>query len=73
MKKPYTLLNKAEPYLWDDESTILASELSEAMANREIELANIKTRQDEYKNSKGNAFAAAPAKKASPAKQDYNF
>lgn len=64
---------KAEPYLWDDESTILASELSEAMANREIELANIKTRQDEYKNSKGNAFATAPAKKASPAKQDYNF
>jgi hypothetical protein len=45
-----------EPYLWDDESTITAKELTEAMANRETYLASIKKRQDEYKAQK-----AAPA------------
>lgn len=45
-----------EPYTWDSEETITAKELTEAMANREIYLAGIKQRQDEYKASK----AAAP-------------
>lgn len=59
-----------EPYLWDDESTILASELQEALANRELDLANMKKRQDEYQATKGNALAT-PA--AAPAKGNYNF
>ena len=50
-----------ETYEWDDESTILASEMKEAMANREIALADIKKRRDEYLASKGGATAAAPA------------
>lgn len=51
-----------EEYVWDEEGTILASELKEAMANREIALAEMKKRNDEYKASKGNAIAAtAPA------------
>ena len=48
-----------EPYVWDDESTITAAELTEAMAAREIYLAGIKQRQDEYKASKNVKAAAA--------------
>lgn len=47
-----------EPYLWDDEDSITAAELTEAMANREVYLAGVKQRQDEYKASKGQASAA---------------
>ena len=50
-----------EPYAWDDESTLTANEVAEAVAARETYLATIKARQDEYKASK-NAPAAAPAK-----------
>ena len=49
-----------EPYDWDDEDTITAKELTEAMANRETYLASIKQRQDEYKASKA-AATATPA------------
>ena len=51
----------AEPYLWDDETTITAHELTEAMANREIALAEMKRRNDEYKASQSKAPTAAPA------------
>jgi hypothetical protein len=57
-----------EPYAWDDESTLTAKEVAEAVANRETYLATIKQRQEEYKASK-NA-AAAPA---APAKSGFNF
>ena len=49
------------PYDWDDENTMTAAELTEAIAARETYLATIKQRQDEYKASK-NATVAAPAK-----------
>lgn len=53
---------QAEPYVWDDESTITARELTEALAAREITLAEIKRRNEEYKASQGKAPAnAAPA------------
>lgn len=48
---------QAEPYMWDDEETILASEFSKAMSEREIYLAEIKKRQDEYQANQGNALA----------------
>ena len=47
------------PYEWDDESSITAAELKEAMTARETYLATVKQRNDEYKASKGNAIAAA--------------
>ncbi|MBO5956892.1 MAG: hypothetical protein J6Q39_04985 [Bacteroidales bacterium] len=50
-----------EPYLWDDESTITASELKDCMAKRETDLAAMKARSDEYKASKGGAAKATPA------------
>lgn len=55
---------QGDVYAWDDESTITAAELTEAMANREVYLADVKKRQDEYKASKGQTPAAAPAKAA---------
>lgn len=48
-----------EPYVWDDESTLTAQEVAEAVAARETYLATIKQRQDEYKASKNAAPAAA--------------
>ena len=58
-----------EPYVWDDEETILATELTKAMTDRETYLASIKQRQDEYKASK-NAQAAAPAM---PSNSEFKF
>lgn len=55
---------QAEPYEWDSEETILASELSEAVSNREIYKAELKKRQDEYRASKNTV---------APAKGGYNF
>ena len=50
-----------EPYLWDDESSITAAELNEAIQKREVDLAAMKKRQDEYRASKSVPKAAAPA------------
>lgn len=50
-----------EPYLWDDESTITANEMTELMAKREVALADMKARQDEYKTSKNAPINMAPA------------
>lgn len=51
-----------EPYMWDDDSTITARELTEALAAREVTLAEIKRRNDEYKASQGKTpVNAAPA------------
>ena len=57
-----------EPYIWDDETTLTANEVAEAVANRETYLATIKQRQDEYKASKNAAPAAA-----APSKTGFNF
>lgn len=48
----------AEPYVWDDPSTITAKELREAMAARETYLATVKARSDEYQKAKGGTAAA---------------
>lgn len=63
---------QAAPYEWDSEDTLLASELGEMIAAREVYLADVKKRQDEYQASKGSAFNAAPAT-SSPAKGEYKF
>lgn len=61
-----------DPYVWDDESTITVAELNEAISKREVDLAAMKTRQDEYRASRGNA--AAPANKiTTPSTGAFNF
>ena len=58
-----------EPYVWDDESTITVAELNEAISNREIYLAAVKQRNDEWKASK----SATPSPAAEPARGDFSF
>lgn len=48
-----------ETYEWDSEDTLTAAELAEAISQREIDLAEIKKRQDEYQATKGNALSGA--------------
>lgn len=62
---------QAIPYEWDSEDTILASELAEMISAREIYLADIKKRQDEYQASKNGAFASRSS--APVAIGEYNF
>ena len=62
-RKDFVITGAAkETYVWDDESTITAADLTKAIADRETYLATIKQRQDEYKASKAAPAAAAPAK-----------
>ena len=49
------------PYELDDPSTLTIAELNEAIAAREVYLATIKKRQEEYKASKQSAFVAPAA------------
>ena len=68
-RKDYIITGAAkETYIWDDEGSITGAELTEAMAAREVYLAGIKQRQDEYKASKGQAPA-----NAAPAQGAFNF
>jgi len=60
---------KGTPYVWDDESTITAAELTELQAKRETYLATIKKRQEEYRN-RSAIPAATPT---SSAKDGYDF
>lgn len=68
---------KPAPYEWDDESTLTAAELQEMMSTREIYLADVKKRQDEYQATKGNALAGGAVKNtpvpASGANKAYDF
>mgnify|MGYP007087770240 FL=1 len=69
------VINWAQPetYEWDSEDTLLASEFSEMIAAREVYLADVKKRQDEYQASRGNAAAGGATKATAPAKGEYNF
>ena len=59
---------QTEPYAWDEEGSITAAELTEAMANREVYLAGVKQRQDEY-----NATKSQTAPSSVPSKASFNF
>jgi hypothetical protein len=61
------------PYDWDDEATLTAAEMNEAMAARETYLATVKQRADEYKASRGNGGGATAAPTAAPSTESYNF
>lgn len=58
-RKDYVITWAAkEPYAWDDESTMTAQQLIDAMAAREVHLAEVKKRQDEYKAQKNQPAGA---------------
>ena len=65
--KDYIITGAAnETYVWDDEDTLTAKEVSEMMAAREIKLATIKKNRDDYKATKNSAIKTV-------ATGDYNF
>ena len=49
----------SDPYAWDDETTITAQEWKAALADREVALAAIKQRQDEYNASRAQTQVPA--------------
>lgn len=61
-----------DPYIWDDETTMTAAELAEAIAARETYLATVRQRQEEYKASKQAATTPA-ATTTAPAAGAFNF
>lgn len=69
-RKDFVITGAAkEPYLWDDESSITATELNEAIQKREVDLAAMKKRQDEYKASKAGGANSV----ITPAQGGFNF
>lgn len=60
-----------EPYIWDDESTLTVNELKEMLANREIHLAEVKTRFEEYKQANSSSTPTPAA--VSNLKDDFKF
>lgn len=65
---------KPIPYDWDGDD-LLATELDEMVAARELYLADVKRRQDEYEATKGNGFSTGVKKPAATSvkKKDYDF
>lgn len=62
-RKDFVITGAArEPYVWDDAETITAAELTQAMQDREVYLATVKQRYDEYQATKGQAAPATTAK-----------
>ena len=61
------------PYEWDSEDTITASELKEAMAAREVHLAEIKKGQEERAAAKAGDVAPAVNVSASASDVEFKF
>lgn len=63
------------PYEFDTEQTITAQELMKAKQDREIYLAEVKKRAEDYRASQGNAISnASPAQQAAATKKgDFSF
>ena len=59
-----------ETYVWDDESTITATEMKQLLQDREIHLATIKKNQEDYQN---NSKKGSTAPVISTANSGYNF
>lgn len=74
-KKDYVITGMKVPYEWDTENTILASEVTKALADREVALADIKKRRDEYNAEKNATTTPAPGINSFEAAVglDYNF
>ena len=65
---------KPEPYDFDTEGTLTTEEVNEAVKTREIYLATLKSRNDEYKASRAAAITSKPAAKtAAVASGDFDF
>ena len=55
---------KKIPYEYNDPETITEDEIKEAIQNRNVMLADIKKRQEDYNNTKNNAISSMPVNTA---------
>jgi hypothetical protein len=51
-QREFVITGVDDPYEWDDEGTITAQEYKTALQNREVTVAEIKARQEEYNASR---------------------
>lgn len=74
-KREYVITGASSvPYEWDTEDFITATELKEAMSNREIHLAEIKKNQEEYSKQSGTpSVLETTAVNASAKKEEFVF
>ena len=63
----------AEPYDFGDESVLSVAEVKEALANREIYLADLKTRNEQARKKSGTATGSAPIAKENAAGAKFDF
>lgn len=60
-QREFVVTGADSPYEWDTEESITAQEYKEALQNREMAIAEIKSRQEEYEASKSQTQAPAGA------------
>lgn len=63
----------AEPYDFGDESVLSVAEVKEALANREIYLADLKTRSEQARKKSGTTTGSAPIAKENAAGAKFDF
>jgi hypothetical protein len=51
-QREFVITGATDPYDWDTEETITAQEYQQALQNREVTIAEIRSRQEEYEASK---------------------
>lgn len=75
IRKKYVITGvAAEPYDFGDEAVLSVAEVKEALANREIYLADLKTKTEQArKKPSGNAGASAPIAKNNAADVKFDF
>ena len=73
-QREFMITGVSEPYEWDDESTITAQEYKAALQNREMVIAEIKQRQEEYNASRAQTQPATQfANNAPTSANGFNF
>lgn len=58
-QREFVVTGADSPYEWDTEESIMAQEYKEALQNREMAIAEIKSRQEEYEASRAQTQAPA--------------
>ncbi len=63
-QREFVITGVSDPYEWDDETTITAQEYKKALQDRELAVADIKQRQEEYNATRAQTQAPTAAANA---------
>ena len=63
-QREFVITGVSDPYEWDDENTITAQEYKKALQDRELAVADIKQRQEEYNTTRAQTQAPTAAANA---------